>query len=221
MRRLGLITIGQSPRIDAIPEVKEVLEGLDVEIVECGALDELSREQIDELFPREGEHLFVTRLRDGTEVKVARERILPLLQECIDELEPRVDVIAVFCTGELPGLRSSKPLIELSELLLRTVEALKVRKLGVVIPDPRQVGMTEERWRRVVPDVKVLSLSPYTGSLEELERVSREMRDRDVIVLDCVGFRKESKRVAASASGRPVILPRTLLARVLRELMEA
>ncbi len=218
MRRLGLITIGQSPRVDAVPELKEILG--DVEIVECGALDGLSREQVAELAPREGEHLFVTRLRDGTEVKVARERILPLLQRCIDELESRVDVMAIFCTGELPGLRSSKPLVELSELLLRVVEALKVRRLGVVIPDPRQVRMTEERWLRVAPDVKVLSLSPYTGTLEELDRVSRELGDRDLVVLDCVGFSKEAKRVAATASGRPVILPRTLLARVLRELLE-
>ncbi len=217
MRRLGLITIGQSPRVDAVPELREILG--DVEIVECGALDRLSREQIAELAPGSGERLFVTRLRDGTEVKVSVKRILPLVQECINSLEPHVDILAVFCTGELPDIRSSKPLVELSGLLLRVVEALKVRKLGVVIPDPRQVGMTEEKWSRVVPDVRVLSLSPYTGALEELGRVSGELRDRDLVVLDCVGFSEEAKRVVAAASGRPVLLPRTLLARVLRELL--
>jgi len=38
-------------------------------------------------------------------------------------------------------------------------------------------------------------------------------------VLDCIGFGTEAKKVVATTSGKPVLVPRTLLAHVLRELL--
>jgi protein AroM len=43
--KVGTLTIGQSPRIDIIPEIRDVL-GPSVEIVEKGALDGLNLEQV-------------------------------------------------------------------------------------------------------------------------------------------------------------------------------
>lgn len=220
MRRIGLITIGQSPRVDVVPDIRGVLGDAGVELIECGALDELGREEIEALAPEEGEYVLVTRLRNGSEVKVAREKILPLMQGCINMLEPLVDVLGLLCTGEFPELRSRKLLVEPSELLLKVVESLKVGKLGVVVPDPAQVDLTKRKWRHTASDISVLSVSPYTGTLDELRNASEELRDRDLIVLDCIGFSAEAKRVVATASGKPVLIPRTLLARVLRELVE-
>jgi protein AroM len=219
VRRVGLVTIGQSPRVDVVPEIKEVLRDVEVEVVECGALDKLSKDEIKALAPGEGEYVLVTRLRDGTEVRVAREKILPLMQGCIDSLEPSVDVVGLLCTGEFPELKSRKLLLEPSDLLLKVVESLRVSRLGVVVPDPKQVDLTRRKWRGVAPDLKIISVSPYTGTLEDLRKASEELSDRDLVVLDCIGFGKEAKRVVAAASGKPVLIPRTLMARVLRELL--
>lgn len=220
MRKIGLITIGQSPRVDVVPEIKEVLGDVKVEVVECGALDKLSKDEIRALAPGEGEYVLVTRLRDGTEVRVAREKILPLMQRCIDSLEPLVDMVGLLCTGEFPELKSRKLLVEPSDLLLKVVESLRVSRLGVVIPDPKQVDLTRRKWGHVAPDLKIISVSPYTGTLEDLRKASEGLSDRDLIVLDCIGFSTEAKRVVAAASGKPVLIPRTLMARVLRELLE-
>jgi protein AroM len=220
VRKIGFVTIGQSPRADVVPEIRDVLGDSGIEIVECGALDKLSRDEIAGLAPREGEYVLVTRLRDGSEVRVARERILPLMQGCIDSLEPSVDVIGLLCTGEFPELRSRKLLVEPSDLLIKVVESLKPGKLGVVVPDPAQIDLTRRKWRGVAQDIKVLSVSPYTGTLNELRRAAEELRDRDLIVLDCIGFNGEAKKAVAAVSGKPVIIPRTLLGRVLRELLE-
>ena len=43
MKRIGAITIGQSPRVDVVPEMQQIL-GPDVEIVQAGVLDGLSPE---------------------------------------------------------------------------------------------------------------------------------------------------------------------------------
>ena len=50
MTKVGLITVGQAPRSDVVPDMAAILGG-DVEIVEAGALDGLSREQIAPLAP--------------------------------------------------------------------------------------------------------------------------------------------------------------------------
>ena len=46
-KKIGAITIGQSPRIDVIPEMQEIL-GENVIILEAGALDGLTKEEIEE-----------------------------------------------------------------------------------------------------------------------------------------------------------------------------
>ncbi len=49
--RIGLITIGQSPRNDVTPLIGKFL-GLKVELVEKGALDDLSAEEVKRLRPK-------------------------------------------------------------------------------------------------------------------------------------------------------------------------
>ena len=50
MTTIGLITVGQAPRSDVVPDMAAIL-GADVEIVEAGALDGLAREEITPLAP--------------------------------------------------------------------------------------------------------------------------------------------------------------------------
>ncbi|WP_030105419.1 AroM family protein, partial [Actinoalloteichus caeruleus] len=49
--RLGVVTIGQSPRVDLVPELLPRLGR--VEVVERGALDDLGRAEIAALAPGE------------------------------------------------------------------------------------------------------------------------------------------------------------------------
>ncbi len=85
-RKLGTITIGQSPRDDVIPEMLPYL-GENVEVIQAGALDGLTYEEILEFEPKEGDYVLVSKLRDGRSVKFAEKHILPRLQNCIDKLE--------------------------------------------------------------------------------------------------------------------------------------
>ena len=55
---LGALTIGQSPRSDLIPEMLPLL-GTDVEVIEAGALDGMSLEEVQRIISR------TSRLRFG------------------------------------------------------------------------------------------------------------------------------------------------------------
>ena len=216
--KVGFITIGQSPRVDVVPEIKPYLG--DVEIIECGALDGLTLEEIKELAPKEGDYVLVSRLRDGTQVRLGREKIVRRLQECIKKLEKEVDVIGVLCTGEFSELTSRKLLVEPSLLLLKTVGTLGVSNLGIIVPDPDQVEMTKRKWKGVAESIKVQSVSPYIGKEEDLIKAAKELKECDLIVLDCMGYSLSAKKLVKEITRKPVVLPRTLMARVIGELLE-
>ena len=63
--------MGQAPRSDVVPDMAAILGG-DVEIVEAGALDGLTREQIAPLAPEGDDEILVTRLADGSSVFVGK-----------------------------------------------------------------------------------------------------------------------------------------------------
>ena len=62
MFKLGAITVGQSPRTDVTDDIMGIFQGK-VEILERGALDGLTVEDIDKLAPDAGEYVLVSRMR--------------------------------------------------------------------------------------------------------------------------------------------------------------
>ena len=86
MTKVGLITVGQAPRSDVVPDMAAILGG-DVEIVEAGALDGLSREQIAPLAPEGDDEILVTRLADGSSVFVGKSKMIPRIEAKIAALE--------------------------------------------------------------------------------------------------------------------------------------
>ena len=220
-RKIGAITIGQSPRVDVVPEMLEVL-GPGVELVEGGALDGLSASQVSEIAPRDGDYVLVTRLRDGTSVHVAEHQILPRMQEQVDRLvADGAEAVALLCTGEFPAFRSSRLVVEPQVVLHHFVAAIaRGRRLGVVVPAPEQVEQGTRRWQGVAGEVCVAAGSPY-AEIAELERAAEALKGwgAELIVLDCIGFTGAMKARAAAIARAPVILPRTVLARTLAELL--
>ena len=53
MYKIGAVTIGQSPRSDVIADIRPIL-GSEVDVVEAGALDGLTKEEIAKLVPKRG-----------------------------------------------------------------------------------------------------------------------------------------------------------------------
>lgn len=88
-------------------------------------------------------------------------------------------------------------------------------------PSPLQTEQCENKWRNYVREVKAIAASPY-GEWEALEQAAEQIRDMeaDLIVLDCIGYTQEMKEMFARKTGKKVVLPRTLLARVVSELTD-
>ena len=215
--KIGMITIGQSPRNDVVTEIRDILGP--VEIVERGCLDELTKQQIESLKPREGEPFLVTLLRDGSSIQVSKEKVTNLLQQRIKELERDVDLIVLLCTGDFANLQSKKLIIEPGKLIRKLIQGMltKEEKLGVIIPSVEQMEQTKKKW--AAENLVVAVASPYENQ-ERLRDAAKALQAKDVrlTVLDCVGYTRQMKQYVQEITGKPAILSRTIAARIAREL---
>jgi protein AroM len=223
MTRLGLITVGQSPRTDVVPDMAVILGG-DVDIIEAGALDGLSRAQIAALAPQGDDEILVTRLADGSSVFVGKTPVIPLIERRIAALEDRgVALNALLCTGAFPTLTARRPLLEPQQLLLGLLRAMTFPgRLGVLTPSERHVPQTEARWRESGFDALVVPLSPYEEEdPAAVRRAADALRAGGVglIVMDCIGFRRKTRDEIAHLTGAPALVANLLVARVATELL--
>ena len=221
--KIGTVTIGQSPRVDLIPELREAI-GVKVDIEERGALDNLSLEEVKTFYPGPEDYILVTRMRDGTEVKIAESYIIPRIKNCIADLEKQdVELIIFICTGEFPGVSSHKLIIWPDRLLEHTVRGILQKGiLAVVSPSPDQTAMMRKKWQGTKLQVVAEAVSPYSGSEEMFAEVAYRISKSkaDLTVLDCIGFNRRIKKIFREITQKPVILPRTILGRVVGELLE-
>ncbi len=221
MKKVGFITIGQSPRQDVINEIIDIL-GIEIEVMECGVLDGLSPEEIKKIEVVGGD-IFVTKLRNGRQVKISVKSALMGVHECIKKLEEECHIIVILCTGAFPNIHSRRIIIEPSKLLKNIVNSIISKgKIGVLIPSEEQVGIALEKWRRDELEIVIEALSPYEKIDEDkVLEVSRRFCQAqvDLIILDCIGYDISLKERIRNNTGLPVILPRTLIARTLGELL--
>lgn len=221
MIKIGAITVGQSPRVDVTADILPIL-GENIQLVEAGGLDGLTREQIAAFTPDDpSEYVLVSRLTDGSSVTFAEKYVLPRMQQCIHRLEEEgVRLIVFFCTGEFPAFQSKVPLIYPNQLLYGVVPALTTgERIITFTPSPLQVEQSRQKWGRLVKEVLPVAVSPYDG-LAGVVQAAQRIKDEpgDLIVLDCIGYTCEMKREVARITGKNVVLSRTLLARVVAEL---
>src|SRR3954469_8240348 len=86
-RILGTLTIGQAPRPDVVPIIDRYVASR-VRRIHRGVLDSLSRAGIDARYkPEPREPVLVTRLQDGSTVKLSRARMRDGVQDLVRLLE--------------------------------------------------------------------------------------------------------------------------------------
>lgn len=216
-QKIGLVTIGQSPRVDLTPEMVPLI-GENYEVVEAGALDNLSSFEIQGLAPQEGDSMYVSRLRSGSYARMSKQKILPLLQQEILKIEEEVSSTILVCTGSFPSLEHRKPLLFPDKILSAFVHSIIDNgTLGIIIPLKEQVDTLKEKWKDI--PLVVQCGNPYKQETD-FETPARKLKEMGatLIVLDCIGYTKEHKRIVKEHSGLPVVLPRSIVARAAAEL---
>jgi protein AroM len=224
-RTVGMVTVGQAPRTDVVPEMAKHLGS--AEIIERGALDGMTPREIESLGPAANDELLVTRLSDGSSVFLSKRLVTPLVQKRIEELEGRgVALTVLLCTGSFHGLHARRPLVEPDKILLGMLRGIRFEgRLGVLTPSTRHVPQTAARWQSYGFDAMVVPLSPYESdhASDGPAAIADELRAGGVglVVLDCIGFRRETRAELEMRLGVPVLVANLLVARLVAELVGA
>ncbi|MEL7650164.1 MAG: AroM family protein [Sedimentibacter sp.] len=218
--RIGTVTIGQSPRTDITDEISPML-GERFVLVEKGALDGMHDDYIAEhIAPGEKDEVLVSRMQDGRPVRIAKDKVLPLIQEKIHELDKEnVDIIVLLCNEVFPEFQSRTLLFRTEEVLHSMAARLAGgRNVGVMMPDRSQLQGITELWKKYGVCVKAVGASPYQE--DSLEEEAEKLRGEDIcfIFMECLGYSREMKKKVEAATGKMVLTTRTLMFRIIQEM---
>ncbi|WP_078544748.1 AroM family protein [Litchfieldia alkalitelluris] len=226
MNKLGVITIGEAPRKDVQPVFDKYLANK-TEVIQVGVLDGLKKQEAEIAFKPEGnEYTMVSRFVSGDSVKMSRNKITSVIQSKIELLEDQgCTQILLLCTGVFNGLRTKHSvLIEPEKIIPLTVTGLVGEKrFGIIGPLKKQSNLLLEKWSHCKTPPVFVSASPYVFNEKELRTAARSLREQDVrlILLDCMGYTEEMKKMVKEEVGRiPVVLSNALVVKLITELLE-
>ena len=206
---VGLITIGQSPRLDLSSPLRNMRPDLD--FLEMGALDNLALDEVAAL--PGGNYPLNTRMRDGSLVAVDRAVLEPLLQQALGSLEANgVMATLLMCAGTFPDLGGRRPLFNPFLLARETLRATGLNRIGIICPYAEQEQAIGQRWRNAGFDIVIetLALSDF-GRVDSLLAAWTESpftvaeRPVEAIVLDYVGHDPVQVMRLQENCTRPVI----------------
>ncbi|MFO1442343.1 AroM family protein [Bacillus sp. Bva_UNVM-123] len=222
VKSIGIITLGQTPREDMIPAIEGLLPP-DTRIIEKGVLDGKSSYELLQFVPEKGQTTLISRLRNGGSAIMAKEKILPIIQKLIDELnDEKVSLIIIACTGKFPLFKSGIPLVYPDHLLNYIVEGLfREGSIGVIVPLQSQVQTIMKKWNDGGFHSIVECCSPYDFNEEQLIRAVERLNEESIhtIVLDFMGYTESMKTIVKNHTTKPVILSRNMIYKVAMELI--
>lgn len=223
--RIAFVTIGQTPRVDMVPEIMGAVQGR-LEAVEFGALDGMSLAEVATLRPPAGQDSLCTRMQDGTEVVIGKRATGERLQALFDRLDTQgFDAITLLCTGYFEHLESKTLLIEAQRVVDATVDAFSLgcRNLGVMLPLARQLQEfhVQSDVGRQVTATHYSPYSPAEGLCEdpELTRAARDLAACDLVVMHCMGYTEAMRQRVAEVVDKPVLLARRIVAGALQQVI--
>jgi len=226
MSTIGMVTVGQAPRDDLVPAM-EAMFSHPVRVLQAGALDGLGADEIGRLGPGPGEIGIAARLLDGSETLLSHAKIYPRVQQCVDRL--RADgaaFLVILCGADWSAIRSDVLVVNPGRVFPAIVSALATgRRLGVIKPSGGQVEAATRQFAERGIEAVVTAASPYTGAqrLADVRRAAERLKAAGVslVWMTCVGMDEPMRDVVTEVVGVPVLLARSVLARVIDELLAA
>lgn len=194
------LTIGESPRIDLVPELIKII-GAEIVATEIGLLDDVS--DYSSVSPLSKDDLLVSRLRNGSQVEVSHSWAEKKLRK-ISIKEPAI----LLCTGEFEDSRFFNP----SKIIRKFFEALPpINKLAVIVPEKEQTNLSK-RWNEVAKEITTFHFSPYQNK----GYLPNNTDSFDYIYLDCMGYTLKHEEEISEQTNCIVISARKLVGNFLR-----
>jgi protein AroM len=217
--KLGLVTIGQSPRLDYEDVFREFAPS--AEILWAGALDGMDHDDAQRLAAADHEYPLHTGLADGTNYEISLNVLLPLVADHARRLADQgAQMVVVLCAGGFPTFECPVPLVLPGTVIPAVVGSIcRRRRVGVVTPNAGQIAFAQKKWAEDGFDVDVVAAAPGDAEASRAAAIALANPELELIVLDCMGHNSQHQRSFAELSGRPAVVAQNIVARVVGEYM--
>jgi len=213
-------------KTDELVEFVESHLSLPTQLEIVGAQDGLSDEDLLELSQGIPPGAYLEVLADGSTVYLTHDCVAENFgRQASRLLETGCDAVMICCTMDYPELDSLDRVITPMTVLKSAALAVMPDggTLGVVQPIEESKDFEIQRWQAFCSQhdlglVSVVAAPEVPGAEEEseeqmVEAVSRLVdQGAQAIVLDCMAFTDEHRRLIAEATGKPTLRPMSLTA---------
>lgn len=209
--RIAIVTVGQTPRPDLMPEIEAILAGAACD--GFGALDGLARETIVRHAPDDDDFGLFAPLSDGThaivQVRFATERVEELVAR-VDGLG--YDLIVLATTGLFTPLATRTPLVHGQRAVDAWIAALVVgdARIGVIFPLPRQGAVLAAFGYGTL--LQSAHATVKGGHSARLDDAMNRVAGADLILMHSVGYTEAMARQVAETTGKLVVPARRIIA---------
>lgn len=188
----------------------------------CGALDGLSDDQLREIAADPIATGAPVELEDGSWLYVAHDQIDKRARAVVESLQSQgAETVMMCCTipwhslENMPGVICPSLVLEANAMALLPAGGT----LGVVQPDVNTQDEEIKHWQGLGVPVLATAISPEDNTLEELSEAVHQLAEQgaDLIVLDCLAFAREHWAEVRKVTNKPVLLPISLLGKILDE----
>lgn len=215
---IGLVVLGHTPR----PDHESVYESIapDVPRLMAGGLDDFTPDEARDLHDQGGESPLVCLLSDNTTVEIPLPTLFPYLKQKVEQLAAAGATSAVvLCNGGFPDFNCSIPVILPGKIVPAVVAGLYPgKRVGLVVPNAAQMDSAQAHWKSMGVDTVATVISPYQGKGFESAAELFTSMGTEMVAIDCMGFTEEHRDRLRALCGCPVLLPKTLVARVALEM---
>ena len=210
-KNIVFLTIGEAPRTDLKATFDRFFTP-DDPVRQEGLLDGLTKAEAEELFgvKEDSPGTLTSRLLTGESVVMGSDKVEKGLQLKINQVETSgADMIVILCTGSFNDLHTREAkLIEPEKVTIPLVkEKYGHQQIGVLVPLSDQVEESVDKWSFENGGI-FASASPYAFVEEEFQEAAKELQAKgaEVIVLDCMGYSDEMKRVVEEATDNALVV---------------
>ncbi len=186
-KKIGVLTIGQSPRPDLVsPLIEQLPENCN--IIQRGALDGLTNASLPAI--HDATYPLTTRMRDGSLVMIEEAFLATRLQQALNELEATgVTATILLCAGTFAELKGASPLFKPFVIGRSMLNSLDLKRIGLIAPIKEQETPIRQRWLAAgfLPTVWTADLAQQDKTFTQQLREQIEANQLQCIVLDYVG----------------------------------